>query len=138
MAQETKSSFDQLYEKIEAAVKDLTTLKVITAVGAVDISRKTTTKNGVTEETRVENYQNAKALLSTIDLIDGDIMTVMDEVFVNDPAYASIREEHLTRIQDAQAIVDKNVQILLSMVQTVGQILREINQQRENPEEPAP
>lgn len=138
MSQETKSSFDQLYEKIEAAVKDLTTLKVITAVGAVDISRKTTTKNGVTEETRVENYQNAKALLSTIDLIDGDIMTVMDEVFVNDPAYASIREEHLTRIQDAQAIVDKNVQILLSMVQTVGQILREINQQRENPEEPAP
>ncbi len=136
MAQETKSSFDQLYEKIEAAVKDLTTLKVITAVGPVDISRKTTTKNGVTEETRVENYQNAKAVLSTIDLIDGDIMTVMDEVFVNDPAYASIREDHLTRIQDAQAIVDKNVKTLLSMVETVGKILREINKQQETPEAP--
>jgi hypothetical protein len=136
--EKTKSSFDQLYEKIEAAVKDLTTLKVITAVGAVDISRKTTTKNGVTEETRVENYQNAKAVLSTIDLIDGDIMTVMDEVFVTDAAYAGIREEHLARIQDAQAIVDKNVVTLLSMVETVGKILREINEQRQIPEEPIP
>ena len=53
---------------------------------------------------------------------------------VNDAAYAGIREAHLNRIQDAQGIVDKNVQTLLSMVQTVGQILREIDTQRETPE----
>jgi hypothetical protein len=134
MPENTKSSFDQLYDKIETAVKDLTTLKVVTAVGDVDISRKTVTKNGRSHDVRSENYQNAKAVLSTIDLIDGDIMTVMDEVFVNDAAYAGIREAHLARIQDAQAIVDKNVQTLLSMVQTVGQLLREIDTQRDTSE----
>lgn len=136
MPEETKTSFDQLYEKIEAAVKDLTTLKVITAVGNVDISRKTVKKGDTTEETRVENYQNAKALLSTIDLIDGDIVTVMDEIFVNDAAYTGLRDEHMARIQEAQGIVKANVQTLLTMVQTVSQILREIDAQRKDEEEP--
>ncbi len=136
MPQETKSSFDRLYEKIETAVKDLTTLKVITAVGTVDVSRKTIKKGDETSETRIENYQNAKALLSTIDLIDGDIVTVMDEVFVKDEAYSSLREEHMARIQEAQSIVKTNVETLLAMVETVGKILREIDDQRENPETP--
>lgn len=118
-----KNPFDELYDKIENAVKDLTTLKVVTAVGAVTIGQNSVTENGETRETRVENYQNAKAIISTIDLIDGDIMTVMDEVFVNEAAYASIRDEHLERIKSAQEIVDKNMQTLLTLVKAVGDIL---------------
>ncbi|MBE2221331.1 MAG: hypothetical protein IAF02_07310 [Anaerolineae bacterium] len=130
MAEETKSSFDKLYEKIENAVSDLTTLKVITAVGDVDVSQTAVDQNGKKQTTRGETYQNAKAILSTIDLIDGDISTVMDEAFVNDPAYASIRDEHLNRLQNAQDIVDKNIKTLLGMVKTVGDILKEINTQK--------
>lgn len=118
-----KNPFDELYDKIENAVKDLTTLKVVTAVGAVTIGQNNVTENGETRETRVENYQNAKAIISTIDLIDGDIMTVMDEVFVNEATYASIRDEHLERIKSAQEIVDKNMQTLLTLVKAVGDIL---------------
>jgi hypothetical protein len=118
-----KNPFDELYDKIENAVKDLTTLKVVTAVGAVTIGQNSVTENGETRETRVENYQNAKAIISTIDLIDGDIMTVMDEVFVNEATYASIRDEHLERIKSAQEIVDKNMQTLLTLVKAVGDIL---------------
>ena len=118
-----KNPFDELYDKIENAVKDLTTLKVVTAVGAVTIGQNSVTENGETRETRTENYQNAKAIISTIDLIDGDIMTVMDEVFVNEATYASIRDEHLERIKSAQEIVDKNMQTLLTLVKAVGDIL---------------
>lgn len=126
-----KNPFDELYAKIENAVKDLTTLKVVTAVGDVTISQNSVTENGETRQTRTENYQNAKAILSTIDLIDGDIMTVMDEVFANETAYASIRDGHLERIKSAQEIVDKNVQTLLTLVKTVGDILDAIKTQSE-------
>jgi hypothetical protein len=126
-----KNPFDELYAKIENAVKDLTTLKVVTAVGDVTISQNSVTENGETHQTRAENYQNAKAILSTIDLIDGDIMTVMDEVFANEATYASIRDEHLERIKSAQDIVDKNVQTLLTLVKTVGDILDAIKTQNE-------
>lgn len=132
MAEETKSSFDKLYEKIENAVSDLTTLKVVTAVGDVDVSQTAVDQDGKKQITRGETYQNAKAILSTIDLIDGDISTVMDEAFVNDAGYASIRDEHLNRLQDAQDIVDKNIKTLLGMVKTVGDILKEIDTQKAN------
>ena len=132
MAEKTKSSFDVLYEKIENAVSDLTTLKVITAVGDVDVSQTAVDQNGKTAVTRSESYQNTKAILSTIDLIDGDISTIMDEAFVNDAGYASIRDDHLNRIQDAQKIVEKNIKTLLDMVKTVGDILKEIDTQKAN------
>ncbi len=132
MPDETKSSFDVLYEKIENAVSDLTTLKVITAVGDVDVSQTAVDENGKKKVVRAETYQNAKAILSTIDLIDGDISTVMDEAFVNDTGYAGIRDDHLNRVQDAQAIVDKNIKTLLGMVKTVSDILKEIDTQKAN------
>ena len=77
MPDETKSSFDELYEKIERAVGDLTTLKVTTAVGDVDVSQTAVEEDGKEQVVRGETYQNAKAILSTIDLIDVDISTVM-------------------------------------------------------------
>ena len=133
MPEKTKSSFDVLYDKIENAVSDLTTLKVITAVGNVDVSQTAVDENGKKQIVRAETYKNAKAILSTIDLIDGDISTVMDEAFVNDAGYAGIRDDHLLRVQDAQAIVDKNLKTLLDMVKTVGDILKEINTQKADP-----
>ena len=132
MPEKTKSSFDVLYDKIENAVSDLTTLKVITAVGNVDVSQTAVDQNGEKRVVRAETYQNAKAILSTIDLIDGDISTVMDEAFVNDAGFVGIRDDHLLRVQDAQAIVDKNLKTLFDMVKTVGDILKEINTQKEN------
>lgn len=127
---DSKTSFDELYDKIENAVKNLTTLKVVTAVGDVTISQSSVTEDDTTRETRSENYQNAKAILSTIDLIDGDIMTVMDEVFAKDTIYASIRDDHMERIKSAQQIVNQNVQTLLALVKAVGDILEAVNTQK--------
>ncbi|PIE81554.1 MAG: hypothetical protein CSA11_04245 [Chloroflexi bacterium] len=132
MPDQAKSNFDVLYEKIENAVSDLTTLTVITAVGDVKVSQTAVQEDGKKKRVRSETYQNAKAILSKIDLIDGDINTVMDEAFVNDAGYAGLRDNHLNRVQDAQAIVDKNIKTLLGMVKTVGDILREIDTQKAN------
>jgi hypothetical protein len=129
--EEPKTSFDELYDKIENAVKNLTTLKVVTAVGDVTIGQSSVTEAGAIRETRTENYQNAKAILSTIDLIGGDIITVMDEVFAKDTVYASIRDDHMERIKGAQEIVNQNVQTLLALVKAVGDILEAVSTQKQ-------
>ena len=123
------NSFDDLYGKIEAAIKDLTTLKVVTAVGDVNVSQEVRVEDGKKTETHAETYQNTKAILSTIDLIDGDIMTVIDEVFINEESYKPVRDDHLARINDAQEIVAVNVALLKSLVDTVGEILNNIQAQ---------
>lgn len=135
MADDQNNTFNELYAKIEAAVSDLTTLKVVTAVGDVNISQEVVAVGEDKTESRSESYQNAKAILSTIDLIDGDIMTVMDDVFATDENYASIREDHLERIKDAQDIVDKNINTLKNLVRTVGDILEDIRNQSQNSEQ---
>ena len=118
------NSFDDLYEKIEAAVKDLTTLKVVTAVGDVSVSQEVREVDGEKTESHAETYQNTKAILSTIDLIDGDIMTVIDEVFINEESYMPVRDDHLARINDAQKIIAINIALLKSLVVTAGEILK--------------
>jgi hypothetical protein len=123
------NSFDDLYGKIEAAVKELTTLKVVTAVGDVTVSQDVREENGQKTEFHAETYQNTKAILSTIDLMDGDIMTVIDEVFINEESYKPVREDHLARINDAQKIVAVNIALLKSLVDTAGEILNNIQAQ---------
>ena len=129
MADGDKSAFEKLYDKVEAAVADLTTLKVVTAVGDVNLSQEVVEENGVKSQKHAETYQNAKAILSTIDLIDGDIMTVIDEVFINEESYIPVRDDHLERIQSAQGIVEANVKLLKSLVDAVGDILTNIQTQ---------
>lgn len=127
------NSFDELYTKIENAVKDLTSLKVVTAVGDVTISEKTETDaTGKQQRSRTEQYLNAKAIISTIDLVDGDIETIMDGVFASDnAAYAIIRNEHMERIKTAHDIVDKNVETLQKLIKTIREILAARNTQTE-------
>jgi hypothetical protein len=120
----TSTSFDKLYKKIENAVKDLTMLKVVTAVGDVTITQTIKKVDGEDQETRAEQYLNAKAIVSTIDLVDGDIETIMDGVFASDnAAYNKIRDEHMLRIKDAHDIVGNNVKVLKELINTIRDIL---------------
>jgi hypothetical protein len=120
----TSTSFDKLYKKIENAVKDLTTLKVVTAVGDVTITETIKKVDGEDQQTRAEQYLNAKAIVSTIDLVDGDIETIMDGVFASDnAAYNKIRDEHMLRIKDAHDIVGNNVKVLKELINTIRDIL---------------
>lgn len=141
------TSFDKLYQKIENAVKDLTTLKVVTAVGDVTISEKpeidadgktVTDADGKPKHSRTEQYLNAKAIISTIDLVDGDIETIMDGVFAGDnAAYNKIRDEHMERIKSAHDIVGKNVEVLKELINTIRDILATRSSQPPQPPVPS-
>ena len=132
------NSFDELYQKIENAVKDLARLTIVTAVGDVTISEQIEEEGGQERRKRTEKYENARAIVTKIDLVDGDIETVMDEVFAKDPLYARIRDDHVDRIKTANAIVDANVKTLLELVKTVGAVLASVNSQRQPPVQQPP
>ena len=131
------NSFDELYQKIESAVTDLARLTIITAVGDVTISQQIEEEGAEKRHKRIEKYDNARAIVTKIDLVDGDIETVMDEVFAKDPLYAKIRDDHVDRIKTANAIVDTNVKTLLELVKTIGAVLSVVNSQRQpSPQQP--
>jgi transcription antitermination factor NusG len=99
-------------------------LKVVTAVGDVTITETVKKVDGEDQQTRAEQYLNAKAIVSTIDLVDGDIETIMDGVFASDnAAYNKIRDEHMLRIKDAHDIVGNNVKVLKELINTIRDIL---------------
>ena len=115
------SGLDKFMARLESAVNDMVELKVITAVGNISVEVTNTTKDGVTTSIRTETHKDSRAIISDIDLIDGDIMTSIDNVFVTDEAYASIRTDHLARVNDAQAIVSRNINVLKELATAATQ-----------------
>ena len=118
---EEMSGLEKFMARLESAVNDMVELKVITAVGNISVEVATTTKDGITTTTRTETHKDSRAIISDIDLIDGDIMTAIDNVFVTDEAYASIRTDHLARVDEAQAIVSRNINVLKELATAATQ-----------------
>ncbi|SCX87717.1 hypothetical protein [Nitrosospira sp. Nsp13] len=120
------TSFQNLYQRIEAAVEDMTTLKIVTAVGNVTISEENKTVDGKVSKSRNESYENAKAIITRIDLIDGDIETTIDAAFTaSDTSYSTIYRDHMAHIKEAHDIVEKNIGALKLLIDTVRGILSE-------------
>ncbi len=115
---EELSGLDRLMARLESAINDMTDLKVITAVGNISVEVVNTTEDGITTSIRTETQKDSRAIISDIDLIDGDIMTAIDNIFITDAAYAHIRDEHLARVNDAQAIVSRNINVLKELATT--------------------
>ena len=66
------ASKNALIEKIENGIQNLTTLTITTAVGPVTVDEN----NNI-----IPAYENAKVMHSEIDLVQGDIRTIYDNVF---------------------------------------------------------
>ena len=118
---EEMSGLDKFMVRLESAVNDMVKLKVVTAVGNISVEVNSTTKDGITTSTRTETHKDSRAIITDIDLIDGDVMTAIDNVFVTDEAYASIRTDHLARVSDAQAIVSRNINVLKELATAATQ-----------------
>jgi hypothetical protein len=115
------SGLDRFMARLESAVNDMVELKVITAVGNISVDVTSTTKDGITTTTRTETHKDSRAIITNIDLIDGDIMTSIDNVFVTDGAYASLRNDHVARVNDAQGIVSRNIAVLKELATAASQ-----------------
>ncbi|MGI0000773.1 MAG: hypothetical protein ACRD6Q_06080 [Nitrososphaeraceae archaeon] len=121
------NSFENLFKRIESAVDDMTTLKIVTAVGNVTISEEDKSVDDEGTKIRTEKYENAKAIITKIDLIDGDFETTIDVAFTTaeDTSYSTIYQDHMARIKEGHAIVEKNITTLKMLIDTVRVILAE-------------
>lgn len=63
-----------------------------------------------------------KRMVTTIDLLDGDITNVIGSRFVENPTYSPLREMHRQQVDQGFSILDKNVQILIRAIQQLKQL----------------
>jgi len=83
---------------LSTALSNLTTLEIVTTVVPVDVSSDEVTPGG-------------KAMRTRIDLLDGDIRTEIDPVFLTEE-YRLIRDLHTAREQSGNTIVQDNIKTL--------------------------
>lgn len=101
--------FKELLGRIESALDDLTTLNIVTAVGRVTLPAKDAASGPVPPVDR-----DAKVMRTSIDLLRGDMTTVMDPDFVTGP-YQALREYHAAREKQGAAIIQANIEALKSL-----------------------
>ena len=90
-------------EKIKNALDNLVKLKIVTAVGDVVV------KEG--SKTFDFDLKNAKASVTIIDLLQGDITTIYHEEFVTGK-YTELKNFHSEREKEGYARVKANIEAL--------------------------
>lgn len=106
-----RDGFARLLDKIVDQIDDLTHLEVVTILGQADAAKLfdkvKETAGGV---------DNAKVIYSRIGLVDGDIITIVDERFVAQDDVPKLRDFHQERVKEGGAIVQKNIQALKELL----------------------
>ncbi len=102
---------NELLTAIENGIKEMVTLKITTAVGPVKLDGNTL----------APDYTNAKIMYTEIDLVQGDIKTIYDEVFVTE-TYKHLAEFHQSREEQGQAIVKANIEAIEKMIELVARL----------------
>jgi hypothetical protein len=92
-----------LLERIKSALDNIVTLEIVTAVGGIKKEGEKVAPN--------LDYQNAQVMLTKINLLQGDITTVVNEAFVSGP-YQALREYHEAKAKEGYEIVQKNITTL--------------------------
>jgi hypothetical protein len=108
-----KSSF---LDTIIKSVKNLKTLEIRTIIGAFqwnESSKKIEYKPG-----------EVKAIITQIDLLEGDITTAFSDEFLREP-YDQIRDFHLEREKRGQEIIAGNLKAIQELIKTATQVFNE-------------
>jgi hypothetical protein len=106
-------STDELMNDIKNALKELITLKIVTAVGPIQLDGAGNPKATCDISTRL--------ILTEINLLQGDITTKISPEFVTGE-YQNLRDFHMSRVSEAQDIVQKNIAAIKSMVELITNI----------------
>ena len=98
-----------LLNTLTNALEHLVTLEIITAVGQIKHSPGPGgSMNPAHDLPDIDWDQEPKVMLTKINLIEGDIKTVLDPAFVTRD-YHSIREFHLAREREGYEMIHKNL-----------------------------
>lgn len=115
MAEET-TDLETLQKKLEAALKDATTLEITTIVGDIKMEEV-----GGKLRPRPEG---SKTMYTKIDLLDGDIVTMIDNAFVTGDL-VNMREHHEAVEAKANKIIQDNIATLQALLNAVKDLLKE-------------
>ena len=119
---------NNLLEKISTelanTINNLKIVKVITVVGPLSVT-KSTEKGGSFEvgPKDTPDEEGYKAMISTIDIVEGDIVNAMDRAFVTPDAntgLAGIREFHQKQVEIATKTIHDNINGLINLVKSAS------------------
>ena len=95
-------------------LEDVVHLRVITAVGDFSAKYDAGTKTWSVEPTA----ENNNAILTDIDLVQGDIVNLVPQALVSD-SNAAIRDFHSNQVEKAEGIVKANIAALKGMIEVL-------------------
>jgi hypothetical protein len=99
------SAVQDILDKINNAVNDLTVLEIKTLMGELEL---------VNGKIDFKPNQDIQGITSHIDLVDGDITTRITEEFYN--KYPELVQWHQSREAKGNEIIESNIQTVGSMV----------------------
>ena len=114
--QEETADWEKLQKKLESALKDATTLEITTIVGDIKMEE--------VEGKLRPKPEDTKTMYTKIDLVDGDIVTMIDNAFVTGDL-VKMREHHEAVEAKANQIIQDNIATLQSLLKAVKDLLKE-------------
>ncbi len=104
------------WQTLSDAVDRAVNLRVITLVGDAAIT------GDLTGLKVVAPADKGQSLVTDINLVGGDITQIISEKFLG-PDYADLRSGHQASVKQAQDIVERNVNILVTVFKEFGSLL---------------
>lgn len=108
----------KLLDTIKNALENLVTLEIVTAVGQIKFQASEQPSNPSERLPDIDFSKDPKVMLTKINLLQGDIRTVLDPAFVTGD-YQSLRDFHLAREKEGHDIIQKNLAALKELYNTV-------------------
>lgn len=112
------SKSDALSHELLAAVRSAVQLKVITQVGDVAVS-------GTLDEYTVRFEPNGNAIATSINLVEGDITSVVPDKFWA-PDQQIVRDFHQAQVEQAKAIVERNLRMIGEFGKRIADAITEL------------
>ncbi len=106
-------NIDNLLQKIESRVQDLTELKIQTVMGKLVIDND--------KQIEFVPGQEIEGIISKIDLLDGDITTQITEKFYQ--KYPELVQFHQSREAKGHEIIENNILALTSIVTAIREMI---------------
>lgn len=112
------AGLEKIITKLEQVADNIVNLRVITAVGDFEIVEQ----DGQRVDVRAKNSGSNAAMLTEINLAEGDIKVKLDSYF-EDPANKAMRDFHEQQVANAQAVVKSNIESIEALVKLMVETL---------------
>lgn len=104
---------DTFWQALSDSIHRAVNLRVVTLVGDAQVQ-------GTLESLRIAAPAAPSAsLITDINIIGGDMTTIVSER-LRGPEFAELRNEHAAAVKQAQDIIERNVNILVTVAKEIG------------------